>query len=227
MQFTCHCWLTLLSLTDLALKDTSHSEQTTPFHGTCARLQASPAPNKSKRQLWQTHSYCWWTSFCLFNTCFWQACWKSTLLWNFCWFKQLKNAFCFKEQHKMEEQSGSAVAVCTDDLNLWAEIAVSSLNWKSCHKTQALPPFPLLQKDARSAASEGDDCYCSSTSLLFPDAGEQNSPPQGQLVITAQKGTEPSQLREQPSTEHHLQQVLLSLAMLNGSETLLFTPQLI
>lgn len=62
---------------------------------------------------------------------------------------------------------------------------------------------------------------------FFPDAGEQNSPPQGQPVITAQKGTEPSQLREQLPTEHHLQQVLLSAAVLNSSETPLFTPQLI
>lgn len=93
---------------------------------------------------------------------------KHVALKLFCWFKQLKNAFCFKEQHKMEKQSGSAVAVCTDDLNLWAEIAVSSLNRKSCHKNQALPPFPLLRQDApRSAASEGDSCYCIGASLHF------------------------------------------------------------
>lgn len=90
---------------------------------------------------------------------------KHVALKLFCWFKQLKNAFCFKEQRKMEEQSGSAVAICTD---LWAEIAVSSLNWKSCHENQALSPFPLLQKDVpRSAASEGDGCYSIGTSLLF------------------------------------------------------------
>jgi len=62
---------------------------------------------------------------------------------------------------------------------------------------------------------------------FFTDAGEQNAPSQGQLVISAWKVVEPSQLQEQPTTKHHLQQVLLSPAMLNCSETLLFTPQLI
>lgn len=58
------------------------------------------------------------------------------LLW---WFKQLKNAFALGST-KMGEQNGSGAAVCTDELNLWAEIEVSSLQWKSCHKSNFFHP---------------------------------------------------------------------------------------
>lgn len=92
---------------------------------------------RGEQQLWQVHSYCWQRSFYVF------LIYASD--------KRAKAARGFETLLLVQAPEecplllgvrwkNSVEAACTDDLNLWAAIAVSSFNWKSCHKNQALPP---------------------------------------------------------------------------------------